>query len=191
VPLPDRPLSPNQLDKRRQIIEAAKQILLSAGPAACTSRELAKQMGITKGLLHYYFANVEEIVELALADLLSTQLDRLRRAGEVHADPRERFWAVVEEYLDAYEEEPGLTLLWFEWWVKETRAGHVEAVRQVQYSLIDLLSELLGDVGVPDAETRARALLSYVIGVLVRRAVHPQSFEELKPEVAALCRIDG
>jgi AcrR family transcriptional regulator len=184
-----RPLSPNHLDKRGQIVDAAKTILLRSGPAGCSSREIARETGLTKGLIHYYFGTVEEIVDAAMEDLLSGIMQRLRAAGERHADPTARFWDVVEEYLSVFEEQQGLTVLWFEWWVKETREGHLGAIRQVQDGLIELLAQLLGEAGVPEADTRARALLSYVIGVLVRRAVHPQSFDELRPEVADLCGV--
>jgi AcrR family transcriptional regulator len=184
-----RQLSPNHLDKRRQIVDAAKAVMLRSGVDACSSREVARETGLTPGLIHYYFASFEEITAAAMSDLLEQIMSRLRAAGERRDDPTERFWAVVEEYVAIFAEQPGLTLLWFEWWVREARGGHISEVKRVQDGLIDLLSELLAEVGVPDAQTRARALLSYVIGVLVRHEGHPQTFEELRPEVARLSQI--
>lgn len=189
MPRQQRSLSPNHVDKRKQIVEAAQTILLRAGPAACTTREVARETGMNQGLIHYYFASIEEIVETAMDDLLAALMRRLRAVGEHHVDPTERFWAVVEEYLAAFQEEPGLTLLWFDWWVGATRAGHAARVELIQDGLIDLLGELLAEVGVPDAPTRARALFSYVVGTLVRQSIHPQSLERFRPEVANLCGV--
>lgn len=186
----DRVPSPNHLDKRRQIVEAAKAILLSSGWGACSSREIAKATGLNKGLIHYYFNSVDEIADAAMADLLDELMARIRAAADAHTDPNERFWAVVEEYLAAFGDESQLTLLWFEWWTRETREGRLSRVEAVQDGLIDLLAELLGDVGGSPAATRARALFSYVIGALVRQTIHRRSFDELRPEVADLCGVE-
>lgn len=182
--------SPNHLDKRRQIVEAAKAILLGSGPGACSSREIAKSTGLNKGLIHYYFNSVDEIVDAAMADLLEGLTARLRAVGDAHADPSERFWAVVEEYLAAFGDESELTLLWFEWWTRKAREGNIGEVQAVQDGLIELLAELLVDVGGSTAATRARALFSYVIGALVRQSIHRRSFDELRPEVADLCGVE-
>jgi AcrR family transcriptional regulator len=184
-------LPPNHLDKREQILEAATRVLLAEGPAGCTSRALAQETGMTKGLIHYYFGTMEEIVDTAMARLLDDLTAHIRAAGTGHDDPSERFWAVVEGYLNAFADEPGRTLLWFDYWLQMTRAGRSGIFESVQDRLIALLFELLDDAGVPEADVRARALFSYVIGTLVRREVRDVTFEELRPELASLSRIEA
>jgi len=179
-------LSPNQLGKRERILDAARRVLLEGGPAACTSRALAQESGLTKGLIHYYFGNVEEIVDEAMRGLLAELFDRLRATADRHDDPAERFWAVIEDYVSVYSEEPGLTLLWFDYWVRTTRAGRREEGEAVNDGLIALLTELLSDASVADPDARARAVLAYVMGVLVRAEVHPLEFSELRREIASL-----
>jgi AcrR family transcriptional regulator len=182
-------LPPNHLGKRDQILEAATRVLLANGPAACTSRALAQETGMTKGLIHYYFETMEEIVERAMARLLDDLTAQIRAAGVGHDDPGDRFWAVVEGYLNAFADEPGRTLLWFDYWIQMTRAGRLDIFESIQDRLIALLFELLDDAGVPEADIRARALFSYVIGTLVRREVRDVTFEELRPELARLSGI--
>lgn len=183
--------SPNQLEKRQQIVDAAKVVLLRDGLSACTSRAVAREGGLTKGLIHYYFDTVEEIVDTTMDDLLAGQMERLRAAGDPEMDPAERFWAVVSEYVKTFAEEPGLTLLWFDYTIQEMRAGHQARVRRVQDDLIALLSEVLSEAGAPEPEARARTLFSYVVGVLVRQEVDPgTSFEMLRPEIATMARME-
>jgi AcrR family transcriptional regulator len=179
-------LSPNQVGKREVILAAARRILLEGGPAACTSRAVAEESGLTKGLIHYYFATVEEIVDEAMRGLLADLFDRLRATAERHADPAERFWAVLEDYVTAFAEQPGLTLLWFEYWVKTTRVGRREEGEWLSDGLVALLRDLLSDASVRDPEARARAVLAYVIGVLVRAEVHPLELSQLRREIASL-----
>jgi AcrR family transcriptional regulator len=179
-------LSPNQLGKRELILDAARNVLLEGGPAACTSRVLAQESGLTKGLIHYYFDTIEEIVDEAMRGMLAELFDRLRATAERYDDPAERFWAVVEEYVRAYVETPGLTLLWFDYWIRTTRAGRREEGEAVNDGLVALLTELLSDASVADPDARARAVLAYVIGVLVRAEVHPIEFSELRAEIASL-----
>jgi AcrR family transcriptional regulator len=185
-----RKLSPNQLEKRQQIVDAAKRVLLRDGLSGFTSREVARESGMTKGLIHYYFETVDEIVEATMGDLLERLMARLRATGEAHADPTERFWAVIEDYVAAFAEEPGLTLLWFDYSIQEIRGGQVAKVKRIQDGLIDLLSELIGEAGVPEADARARTLFSYVVGTLVRQEVDAQTFEKLRPEIAMLSRME-
>lgn len=182
-------LSPKQLIKRQQIVNAAKAILLRDGPAGCSSREVARESGMNKGLIHYYFENVEEIIDAAMTDLFGDLAAAISQAGHGHTDPADRFWAVLEEYLGVFDRRPGLSLLWFEYWTMVTRDGRVEKVERLQEGLIELLTDLLAEAGVDDAPARARVILSYVLGVLVRFEIHPQTFNDLRPEIESLARM--
>jgi AcrR family transcriptional regulator len=186
VPVRKETLSPNQLGKRELILQSARHVLLEGGPAACTSRALAQESGLTKGLIHYYFDTVEEIVDEAMRGLLAELFDRLRATAARHEDPAERFWAVIDDYISAYAEQPGLTLLWFDYWVRTTRMGRREEGAAVNDGLVALLADVLSDASVADPVARARAVLAYVIGVLVRAEVHPIDFGELRNEIASL-----
>ena len=188
MPVRKDTLSPNQLGKRGHILGAARRILLAGGPAACTSRAVADESGLTKGLIHYYFETVDEIVDEAMRSLLAELFDRLRATAARHTEPPERFWAVVEDYVAVYAEEPQLTLLWFDYWVRAIRAGRRDEVEAVNDGLVALLTELLSDASVPDPAARARAVLAYVIGVLVRQEIHALAFSELRRRSRASAR---
>ena len=48
--------------KKQQIIKAAHTILVRNGYAATTISQVAAEAGVSRGLLHYYFKNKEEIL---------------------------------------------------------------------------------------------------------------------------------
>jgi AcrR family transcriptional regulator len=49
-------------DKVQQILVAARQVLAREGYSATTIRQVAAEAGVSRGLLHYYFANKEELL---------------------------------------------------------------------------------------------------------------------------------
>ncbi|WP_329246379.1 TetR family transcriptional regulator [Actinoallomurus sp. NBC_01490] len=55
-------------DARRQLFDAAERVLLRDGPSALTSRAIATEAGVAKGVLHRHFADFDAfLVELAQA----------------------------------------------------------------------------------------------------------------------------
>jgi len=181
-------LPPNHRDKRERIVAAARSVLLRDGPAACTSRTVARESGLNKGLIHYYFSTMEEIVDSAMASLLDDLVARLRETAPAyaHLPAEQRFAKTIEEYLAANAEQEGLSLLWFDYWSMCLRAGRREIVEAIYTEMAELIESLLTDAGVPDPSTRARVLMSYVIGTLVRAEVREGTLAELGPELDVL-----
>jgi len=70
-------------DPRGQLFEAAERILLRDGPNGLTSRAVAAEAGVAKGVLHRHFADFDAF----LADLA---LDRVAGIGELAAGLRSR-----------------------------------------------------------------------------------------------------
>ena len=55
--------TPNQRDKQRQIVEAARRVLARDGLAGCTARAVADASPLTKSAINYYFASMDEIID--------------------------------------------------------------------------------------------------------------------------------
>jgi AcrR family transcriptional regulator len=70
-------------DVREQLFAAAERVLLRAGPAAVTGREVTREAGVATGLLNSHFTGLDEF----LAQLV---LDRGRRAADEVAHLRAR-----------------------------------------------------------------------------------------------------
>lgn len=49
-------------DKKQQIVEAATKLLAEKGYEKASVKDIARESGITPGLVHYYFQNKEEIL---------------------------------------------------------------------------------------------------------------------------------
>lgn len=180
-------LSPNQLAKQDQIVEAARQVLARDGLAGCTARAIADASPLTKSAIHYYFSDTDVLVDRAMAAHVTAFLAELRQVAARHDDPREKLWAVLEAYLDSVTGESNSAFLWFEYWIAVVRAEHPEAIEAMLRSVTELLTELLAEVGVIDPRARARALMSYLLGAVVQQQVRRRPFATLREEIESLC----
>jgi AcrR family transcriptional regulator len=179
-------LSPNQIAKRQQILDAAQRVILRGGPIQCTTREVARESGLNQGLIYYYFTSIEEIVDaamMAFTDELGAAITKPHLLTEHRTDGID---ALVRDYLEVFQETPGLHLAYFEYWVMSTRAGRLDNLDKVYDIVLERLTGALVDIGSDAPETRARVLVSYIVGTLVRSFTAPGLLDELGSEIANL-----
>ena len=188
-------ISPNQDSKRRQIIEAAREVLARDGLAGCTARAVADASPLTKSAINYYFASMDEIIDLAVAAHVEAMLVALRQVARQHRDPYRRLHAVVQAYLDTFADQPHAAYLWFEYWIAASRrqapapvAAMLDAVRDLLSELLTQLPDTTGRPG-PDPGPAANALLSWLLGSIVQQQVHPLAPAILAAEIDRLCRL--
>ena len=48
-------------ERREAIVDAALTVMLRQGMAATTARDVAAEMGTSSGLIHHYFASMDEL----------------------------------------------------------------------------------------------------------------------------------
>ncbi|MFL6118107.1 TetR/AcrR family transcriptional regulator [Actinophytocola sp.] len=176
-------VSNNQRVKRAQIVAAAKKVLATQGLAACTARAVADASPLTKSAIHYYFHDVDEIVDEAMSAHVDAMLASLRSAAEAEGDPDERLWRVVEAYLATFADLPHAAFLWFEYWVAASRRESLDAAAGMLDRVHALLVEVLP--GQAASET-AHQILSWLLGTIVQQQVRPQPLATLRQELARI-----
>jgi AcrR family transcriptional regulator len=182
-------LSPNQLEKQQQIIEAARVVLARDGLAGCTARAVADASPLTKSAIHYYFADMDDLVDRAMAGHIDAFVRNLRSAADRHEQPADRFWTVVRDYLDTFRERPSIATLWFGYWISATSKNRLAAIESMHTAVTAIFAEQLTGVGVDDPAGRADALFSYLLGTVVREAVTPRPFTELQAQISEICGV--
>jgi len=180
VPGRSERLSPNQLAKQEQIVEAARVVLARDGLAGCTVRAIADAGPLTKSAIHYYFADLDELVDAAMAGHIEAFLARVRAAAGRGSDPIGCFWAAIEAYLGTFDENPGAALLWYEYWIDAARKGRPEPVDRMNREVVGMITELLEAVPVPGAAVRAEAVFSALLGLVVQQSVRRRPSEEVR-----------
>jgi AcrR family transcriptional regulator len=179
-------LTPNQLDKQRQIVQAAMGVLATKGLAGCTAREIAGAGPLTKSAIHYYFADMDDLIDRAMAEHVAAFDAALRAVGTGGDDPVSSFWKTIEAYLATFRDRPHVAYLWFEYWIHSSRQGRLAPVRQMHGQVAALLAERLAAAGVPAPAETARAVLVYLLGAIVEQSVDPHAAGEAGAHVARL-----
>jgi AcrR family transcriptional regulator len=178
----------NRRGKREQIIDAAKLVLARDGLAACTARAVADASPLTKSALHYYFDDIQQIVDIAMLEHVTAMVTALRGAARDESDPGEKLWAVVRAYLVTFAEQPSAAFLWFEYWVDRGRRQSADSAAATLDEMHALLGELLAELPVDDPGATAHALLSWLLGTVVQQQIRHLPPAALRQELNSIVR---
>ncbi|MBM3555645.1 MAG: TetR/AcrR family transcriptional regulator [Alphaproteobacteria bacterium] len=103
---------PALIGKRRaQIIKAATDLFGRDGYHVTTIRDIAVKAGVSIGLIYQYVEDKEDVLYLALVDVLDSYLREIPKATEGAADPLARFRAAVLAYCRVIDALPDATVL--------------------------------------------------------------------------------
>jgi AcrR family transcriptional regulator len=196
-------LSPNQLAKRDDIVASTVELLLYNGVNGCTVRSIAAHAGVSKGLIHYYFRDVEEVVDLAMLKATQAWIALLPRIDEqpregMDGNPAElashraealwhALWASLEPFVHG---DRTLMPLWLEYWASCSRAGRIAPLREIQGLLLDYVRDILEAAGVEDSEGKSFAVTSYLFGAAMQQSVMTIPPDLVRTHIASLCGID-
>src|ERR1700733_12783847 len=101
-------------DKAARIVEAMRASVAQRGIAGSTFERVAREAGVSRGLLHYYFGTKEKLLAEAVRRDCQLRLERLEQqlAG---AQTAEDFIGLMAQHLqDAIREDPDFITLLFE-----------------------------------------------------------------------------
>jgi AcrR family transcriptional regulator len=101
-------------DKAQRIVDAMRDSVASRGAAASTFEHVAREAGVSRGLLHYYFGTKERLlVEVVRRDseLRVARLDKMLAKAKTIDDVLD---VLVSSLRDMIENDPGFFLLIYE-----------------------------------------------------------------------------
>lgn len=196
------PRSPNTDSRRAQIVSAMLPVLARNGYGKATVVEIARQAGLTPGLIHYHFASKRDILVSLVHSMVEVANARLdAQAGRLPA--MERLKAHIDSRLALGQ---GANADMAAAWVMigaeavrepEVRAVYQEAVAAELATLQALLRECLADAGrdTQPAQRIAAALLAMMEGAFQLASAAPEvmpqgyaahaAFEHARLSVAA------
>ncbi len=86
-------------DKTRAIMDAAALLFARSGYPNAKMQDIAKACGASKSMLYHYFPAKDDLLFAMLREHLESVLDGIEGAREELQDPRERFFAIVQMYV--------------------------------------------------------------------------------------------
>lgn len=156
-------------DKAKRIVDAMRESVARRGAAGSTFEHVAREAGVSRGLLHYYFGTKERLlVEVVRRDteLRVTRLDeRLAPATTVDGV----LDALVASLTDMIENEPGFFLLLYELFSAGRRNPDIQReVGQLFERTRSHVADVLRtkeDEGVLDLRFAAEDVVSYLFAL--------------------------
>jgi AcrR family transcriptional regulator len=83
-------------ERRRQIMDKAKSMLLANGPESLVLREVAESLGITHGNLQYYFRTKHDLLRAIFDEEITGYIAGVERAVAATSTTRGRLDAIVD-----------------------------------------------------------------------------------------------
>ncbi len=127
-----RTLDPRRSASRRQeILRAAARVFAERGYYACTVEDIARAIGVSKGVIYYYFRSKDEICTEVVCAAIEGAIQRLEAViadGETAAEMLRRAIAVHVEYNVNDQKEGYYAMLV----VHDVKALSPQSVRRVR-----------------------------------------------------------
>jgi AcrR family transcriptional regulator len=158
--------------RREQIVRATIRCLAREGYTRLTMKKVAREAGVSQGILHYYFADKRAMLAATL-EVVTRDLDRRVAAAQSRTgrDPRARLRALVRACLEVAVRRPEFWVVFVEFW-----------------------GEMLHDRRLRDLNTEVYSRTRRLIGRLIAEGVRAGRFRPVDPRRAAavvLGLVDG
>jgi AcrR family transcriptional regulator len=175
-------------DKAKRIVDAMRESVARRGAAGSTFEHVAREAGVSRGLLHYYFGTKERLlVEVVRRD---SEL-RIARLDEMLAEAKsvdDVLAALVSSLTDLIENEPDVFLLIFELFSAGRRNPDIrEEVGRLFANTRSHVAEVLRAKereGVLSLRFDADAIVSYLLALGDGFALQALSDQDLDRKVA-------
>ena len=97
--------------RRRQIVAAATKLFSDQGFYKTTIKDIAKEAGISSGLVYLYVREKEDVLLLVLLQVVNSYAQEIPKAMESSTDPLERLLLAVEAYCAVVDRHRAATVL--------------------------------------------------------------------------------
>jgi AcrR family transcriptional regulator len=168
-------------DKATRIVEAMRASVAARGIAGSTFDQVAREAGVSRGLLHYYFSTKERL----LVEVVRRECDVRKRRLEASIEGAESadgvLYAMVRSFQDFLGEGPSAALMLYEMLTLAQRNAEIAAeLAELGRSTRSHLSEILRSkhaAGVlelrAEPDTVALFLFALADGLTVRSLSEP------------------
>ena len=183
--------------RERDLVAATRRLFDERGMQDAPIEEIARSVGIARGLIYREFASKEELFVLTVTDYLAELSELIATAMTGSGDPEKRLELVAEAYARFCLRYPAF----LDCSLSLMRRPAMELYEQVSESVwlrlgqgmascIEPLTQILREIGASDPEYTANVLWTQTLGTmhLARSRV---GLRQLAPGVPDLFRIDA
>jgi TetR/AcrR family transcriptional regulator, transcriptional repressor of bet genes len=155
-------------ERRDQILAAAMSVATAEGLEGLTVRRVADAAGLSHGLVHFHFQTKDDLTSALLGRVLRSTLSAGVFPASPGEPPRERLLAVMLGEMRRLAASPGLTRLFFDFWL--TGARHPSLRTQIRKALLAYrrsFRPLVADVLAAEPERFSGVTTASLVAVVV------------------------
>jgi AcrR family transcriptional regulator len=169
-------------EKARRIVAAMRSSVARRGTAGSTFDRVAREAGVSRGLLHYYFGTKEKLLVETVRHDCELRLERLERQLSGAGDADAFVGLMAESLQRTLEDDPEFVTLLFELFTLSRRnadiaAEYAELLRRMREHLAGMLAaaEAEGVLRLRAApEAVAETLFALADGFALRMVAEPE-----------------
>jgi len=169
--------------RRGQLTRAAYKVVGQKGYYEFTVRDIAKEAGLSTGLVHYYFKNKEDLLLNLLKEINRNMTVILNRNISTSEDPQERLNIFMKQAFDLVKNEKDYFYIVIDFW---TQVNKNERMKRANIKLFksyrDEISKILKegvDKGVfmkMDVDYTAAVIISIIQGLIIQYVIDNNAF---------------
>ncbi|MEO6919454.1 MAG: transcriptional regulator BetI [Collimonas sp.] len=167
--------------RRKQLIQATLQVIDRVGLADATIALIAKQAGLSTGIISHYFGDKSGLLEATMRQILrDLSEDTLRRRSELREETAAaHLRAIVDANFNDSQVSGPVMKTWLAFW---SSSMHQESLRRLQHVndqrlRSNLCCQFLRELPLAQARHAARGLAAMIDGLWLRGSLSGKTFD--------------
>lgn len=166
--------------RRKQLIEATIAVIDRAGLADTTIARIAKEAGLSSGIISHYFGGKNGLIHATMRQMLFELGNAVARNRQTAAaDPKAQIHAIIDGNFDASQVNRASTRVWLTFWAASLHNEDLQRLQRLNdrrlYS--NLCYQFRRVMPVADARIAADAVAAMVDGLWLRGSLGRTGFD--------------
>lgn len=168
-------------ERMSQIIEAAMTVFAEKGFSQARMDDIARESGVSKGLIYWYFKSKDEIITAILDNMISRDLEQASALDDLPS-AREKLLAFTRRSVDSLVKMKPLMPILFEFWsLMMRRKSGRQTMHKYYRAYLDAIIPIIqqgidrGEFRPVDAESVAVAAGAIFEGTIILWAYVPET----------------
>jgi TetR/AcrR family transcriptional repressor of bet genes len=172
-------LTPISEIRRRELKQAAFEVLQTEGVHGATLEKVARHAGASKGIVLHYFRNKQQLFSETMRHANALLRDEIVRRLKAARTPAERLWAIVEGNFAPEFFRPSICHAWLSLCAEVPRDGELARVQRVIHARMrsNLVSALVDLVPRDEVEPAALGITTLIDGLWLRAGLRSDGMD--------------
>lgn len=157
--------------RREQIIKAAFEIIAELGLVNTTIARIAKQAGLSTGIVSHYFGDKQGLIFCCMREMLRLLQQKTQQyKAATTADPKAQLKAIIDANFDISQTSSQAMRIWLDFWSASLHLPQLQRLQRINDQRLhsNLRHHFLQVLAAPEADIAARGLAALIDGLWLR-----------------------